>query len=61
MPGTLPDGKPGSKRDRKSEAAQFRRDARAWGIANGRPVSAMGRIPEVVLTEYQEYLDSQSA
>lgn len=51
----------GVKRDRKSDAMQFRRAARLWGIANGKPVSAMGRIPAAVLTDYQEYLDSQSA
>ena len=51
----------GVKRDRKSETAQFRRAARLWGIDNGKPVSAMGRIPAAVLTEYQEYLDRQSA
>lgn len=49
------------RRERNSEAAQMRRDARAWGIANGKPVSAMGRISQAVISEYREYLASRQA
>ena len=41
------------KRDRQSDDAVMRRNARAWGIANGKPVSQRGRISRALLTEYQ--------
>lgn len=43
-------------RDRKSDAVQLRQAARAWGIANGRPVSQRGRVAASVITDYQESL-----
>lgn len=47
---------PRVKRDRKSESAQLRRDARLWGITSGKPVSKMGRISAALMTDYLEYL-----